>query len=121
MLEKHDHSVRKMIWMQLVDQSHLASYQVHIDGWDGCRICFAACEYAVEVSGMCLDGCTMQIKEIMLLDDTNSSKRARFHHSNSYKIAELYDLGQTGITSHHMTVSGGGNDLTIIMESLHSN
>ena len=93
MLEKHDHSVRKMIWMQLVDQSHLASYQVHIDGWDGCRICFAACEYAVEVSGMCLDGCTMQIKEIMLLDDTNSSKQAIYHDNQRCATVELSNSG----------------------------
>ena len=50
MLEKvPSHGVGMQICLQLVDGSHLAGYIVEADGSDGCRVCFAAREYATEM------------------------------------------------------------------------
>ncbi len=43
------HGVGMQIRLRLVDGSHLAGYIVEADGSDGCRVCFAAREYAVGV------------------------------------------------------------------------
>jgi hypothetical protein len=50
------HGVGMQIRLRLVGGSHLAGYTVQVDGTDGCRVCFAAREYAVGSSGVRLDG-----------------------------------------------------------------
>ena len=77
------------IRLRLVDGSHLAGYIVEADGSDGCRVCFAAREYAVGGSGVRIDGCVFQIKEMVLPDNENSSKRALFHRNRGYAVADL--------------------------------
>ena len=81
------------ICLQLVDQSHLAGYIVEANGSDCCRVCFAGREYAVGGSGVRLDGCIFQIKEMVLPDNENSSKRALFHRNRGYAVADLLTPG----------------------------
>ena len=78
-LEKPTHGVGLQIRMKMIDRMHLAGYLVNDDGSDGCRVCFAAREYAVGVRGQRLNGESVWIKEMVLPDDDNVSKRALFH------------------------------------------
>ena len=87
------HGVGMQIRLRLVDGSDLAGYTVQVDGTDGCRVCFAAREYAVGSSGVRLDGCIFRIRETVLPDNENSSKRALFHHNRGYAVAELFKPG----------------------------
>jgi hypothetical protein len=82
--------------MKMVEGIHLAGYMVNDDGSDGCRVCFAAREYAVGVAGQRLDGASVWIKEMVLPDGKNVSKRALFHRNRGYAIAELSGLGSHG-------------------------
>ncbi len=70
-LERDDntHGVGMKLRMRLVDKTHLAAYQVLPDRSDGCRVCFAAREFAVGARGQSLDGCMVVIKEMVLPDD----------------------------------------------------
>ena len=88
MLETSSRGVGMRIRLRLVDNCHLAGYEVLADGSDGCRVCFAAREYAVGAHGQNLDGAVVLIREIVLPDDANSSKRAIFHRNCGYAIAE---------------------------------
>ena len=44
-------------------------------------------------SGVRLDGCVFQIKEMVLPDNENSSKRALFHRNRGYAVADLLSPG----------------------------
>jgi hypothetical protein len=77
--------------MRLVDKTHLAAYQVLPDRSDGCRVCFAAREFAVGARGQSLDGCMVVIKEMVLPDDANSAKRQLFHRNRGYAIAKVLE------------------------------
>ena len=87
----NSHGVGMNLRMRLVDESHLAVYQIKSDGSDGCRVCFAAREFAVGHRGQRLDGRMVVIKEIVLPDDENSAKRQLFHRNRGYAIAEVQD------------------------------
>ena len=89
------------IRLRLVDGSHLAGYIVEADGSDGCRVCFAAREYAVGSSGVRLDGCIFQIKEVVLPDNENSSKRALFHRNRGYAVADFLTPGPNWISHNN--------------------
>ena len=51
-------------------------------------------------SGVRLDGCVFQIKEMVLPDNENSSKRALFHRNRGYAFADLLTPGPNW-TSHN--------------------
>ncbi len=82
-----------------MDNSHLAGYEVLADGSDGCRVCFAAREYAVGPRGQNLDGAVVFITEIVHPDEPNSSKRALFHRNRGYAIAEVSNAMQNNVMS----------------------
>ena len=90
------HGVGLQICMKMVEGIHLAGYMVNDDGSDGCRVCFAAREYAVGVVGQRLDGASIWIKDMVLPDDEYASKRALFHRNWGYAITELSGLGSHG-------------------------
>ena len=92
-LERDSHGVGLQIRLRMVDGNSLAGYQIQVDGSDGCRVCFAAREYAVGVGGQRLNGASVRIQEMVLPDDENTSKRALFHRNRGYAIAQLYDPG----------------------------
>jgi hypothetical protein len=87
------------IRLRLVNNMNLAGYIVLADGSDGCRVCFAAREYAVGARGQSLDGTVAVIREIVLPDDINSSKRALFHRNRGYAIAEVSNAGREEVIS----------------------
>ncbi|KAL3793036.1 hypothetical protein HJC23_003044 [Cyclotella cryptica] len=88
-LETGSHGVGMPIRLRLLQKTHLAGYAILPDGSDGCRVCFAAREFAVGVGGQRLDGAVAVIREIVLPDDSSSSKRALFHRNCSYAIADV--------------------------------
>ena len=53
----------------------MRGYQIQVDGSNGCCVYFAAREYAVGVGGQQLNGASVWIKEMVLSDDENVSKK----------------------------------------------
>ena len=87
------------IRLRLVHNINLTGYIVLADRSDGCRVCFATQEYAVGARGLSLDGTVLVIREIVLPDDSNSSKRALFHRNHGYAIAEVSNAGREEVIS----------------------
>jgi len=91
-LERDNSHVAGMkLQMQLVDKTNLASYKMHPDGSDGCSVCFAAREFAIEWSGQFLDGHTVAIKEVVLPDNTYLANPHLYHCNHGYEIVEVLE------------------------------
>ena len=73
-------------------QNKLAGYIMNDDGSEGCRICFAAREYAAGESDRRLDGAIVKIVEVFTADHPNSTMRCLFHHNRGYAYATVLSL-----------------------------
>ena len=61
------------LWMKAADK--LACYVMKPDGTDGCRVSFAAKEYAAGENGLWLDGAIVRIVDVFLPDNPNRTVR----------------------------------------------
>ena len=77
-----------LVRLRLVEVTRLAGYNVRNDGTDGCRVCFAAQEYATGPNAHILDGALLRITEVFLPDFGNSSVRALYHRNRGYAYSE---------------------------------
>ena len=91
LLEQQRNGVGRLVRLRLVEKTNLAGYAVGEDGTDGCRVCFAAREYASGENGHRLDGSLVRITAVFLPDSENSSMRALFHRNRGYAYAEIVD------------------------------
>jgi len=73
-------------------RNELAGYTIHDDGSEGCRVCFAAREYAAGDNDRRLDGAIVQIVEVFMADHPNSMMRRLFHHNHGYASAIVLSL-----------------------------
>jgi len=78
-----------LVRLQRVEVTHLASYDVRDDGTDGCRVCFAAREYATGPNMQLLDGALLRVTEVFLPDTANRSMRALYYRNHGYAYAEI--------------------------------
>ena len=88
-IEEEGDGMGRLIHLHLVEKTHLAGYKVKDDGMDGCRICFAAREYAIGKTVGKLDGAILRITDVFTPDCTNSSMRALYHCNHGYAYAEV--------------------------------
>ena len=70
----------------------LACYVVRRDGTDGCRVGFAAKEYAAGEKGAKLDGVIVRIVDVFLPDNPNRTARRLYHHNRGYAVAEIVSV-----------------------------
>ena len=75
--------------LRLVESTHFAGYNVRDDGTDGCRVCFAAREYAIAPNARLLDGALLRITEVFLPDTANMSMRQLYHRNRGYAYADV--------------------------------
>jgi hypothetical protein len=80
-----------LVRLCLVEFTHLACYDVRDDGMDGCRICYAAWEYAAGPKAQLHDGALLHITEVFLPDTANRSMRHLYHRNHSYAYADVVD------------------------------
>ena len=80
-----------LVRLRLVEFTHLAGYDVHDDGMDGCRVCFAAREYATGPNAQLLHGALLRITEVFLPDTANRSMRHLYHRNRGYAYADVVD------------------------------
>ncbi len=90
----NSHGVGMKLRLRLVDGSHLACYAIKSDGSDGCRVCFAAREFAVGRRGQRLDGCIVVITEMVLPDMENLAKRQLYHRNRGYAVADVLGVDE---------------------------
>jgi hypothetical protein len=58
---------------------------------DGCRVCFAAREYATGPNAQLLHGALLRITEVFLPDTANRSMRHLYHRNCGYAYADVVD------------------------------
>jgi hypothetical protein len=73
-------------------RNELAGYIMNDDGSEGCRVCFAAREYAVGENECRLDGAIVNIVEVYTADHPNSTMCRLFHHNHGYAYATVLSL-----------------------------
>jgi hypothetical protein len=73
-------------------RSKLAGYTINDDGFEGCRVCFSAREYAAEDNDRRLDGAIVKIVEVFTADHPNSTMHRLFHHNCGYAYAIVLSL-----------------------------
>ena len=88
-IERQGNGVGMLVRLRLVEFTHLAGYDVHDDGTDGCCICFAAQEYAIGPNAQLLDGALLHITEVFLPDTANRSTRQWHHRNHGYAYADV--------------------------------
>jgi hypothetical protein len=91
LLESEGNGVGRLVRLCLVEETHLAGYEVRGDGTDGCRVCFTPREYAIGENSQRLDGCLLRIMEVFLPDSENRSMRALYHRNRGYAYAETVE------------------------------
>jgi hypothetical protein len=89
LIEEEGDGVGRLIRLRLVENIHLAGYVIKDDGTEGCRVCFAAREYAIGNTASKLDGAILRITAVFTPDCANSSMRALYHRNRGYAYAEV--------------------------------
>ena len=59
---------------------------------DGCRIAFAACEYASGENGVKLDGAAVCVMIVYHPDHENRMARRLYHHNCGYAVGEIIEF-----------------------------
>jgi hypothetical protein len=90
-IERQGNGVGMLVRLCLVEFTHLAGYDVRDDGTDGCRICFAAREYATGPNDQFLGGALLLTTEVFLSDTANRSMRHLYHRNRGYAYADVVD------------------------------
>jgi hypothetical protein len=75
------------VGMKVADE--LAAFVMKSDGTDGCRVAFAAKEYAAGENGLRLDGAIVRIVDVFLPNNPNRTARRLYHHNRGYAIGEI--------------------------------
>ena len=78
-----------MICLHLVEKTHHSCYEIKDDGMEGCCVCFAAQECAIENTAGKLDGTILRITTVFTPDCANSSMRALYHRNHGNAYAEV--------------------------------
>ena len=68
LIEEEGDGVGRLIHLRLVENIHLAGYVIKDDGTEGCRVCFAAQEYAIGNTASKLDGAILRITAVFTPD-----------------------------------------------------
>jgi hypothetical protein len=90
-IEQQGNGVGMLVRLRLIESTHLAAHDVRGNGTDGCRVCFAAREYAIGPNAQLLDGVLLRITEVFLPDTANRSMRQLYHRNRGYAYAEVVE------------------------------
>jgi len=91
LIEKEGSGEGRLVHLRLIEKTHLVGHKVQDNGSDGCRVCFAACEYATGGNANFLDGSLLRITRVVLPDCESKSMRALYHHNSGYAYAETIE------------------------------
>ena len=86
-LNREDLGVGLHLRLRLLVRHELTCYTINDDGSDGCRICFAAREYAAGENDFRLDGAIVKLTDVFTADHENRSMRYLFHRNCGYAYA----------------------------------
>ncbi len=90
-LERADRGVGMLVRLRMLVHDELACFAINPDGSDGCRVAFAAREYAAGENGRSYDGALVRLAAVYSPDDENSTARRLFHRNRGYAVGEIVE------------------------------
>ena len=91
-LERADGGVGMLVRLRMLVQNELACFAINPDGSDGCRVAFAAREYAAGENGRRFDGALVCLTAVYSPEDENSTARRLYHRNRGYAVGEIVQL-----------------------------
>ena len=91
-IKDEGNGVGHLICLHLVEKVHLVGYAVQSDGTDGCRVCFAAQEYASGETARQLGSSLLKITEVFLCNSPNKSMWVLYHCNLGYVYVEAVEM-----------------------------
>ena len=88
-VERSNNGIGMELRLRMKAADELACYVMKPEGTDGCRVSFAAKEYAAGENGLRLDGAVVRIVGVFLLDNPNQTVRGLYHHNHGYAVGEI--------------------------------
>ena len=73
-------------------RNELAGCTINYNQSEGCRVCFAAREYAAGDNDRHLDGAIVKIVDVFTADHSNSMMRRLFHHNRGCAYATVLSI-----------------------------
>jgi hypothetical protein len=67
----------------------LAACAMKPNGSNGCRVAFAAKEYAAGDNGSRLNGAVVRLVDVFLPDNKNRTARCLYNHNRGYAVVEI--------------------------------
>ena len=86
-LNRDDLGVGIHLRLRCYVRNELACYRIEENGFDGCRVCFTAREYASGDNVLCLDEAVVKITEVFTAEHANRTMRRLFFHNCGYANA----------------------------------
>ena len=92
MVKRDDRGVGMLLRSHQTVPNEVACYTILPDGSDGCRVAFAAREYASGEIGVRLDGAAVRVMIVYHPDHENRMARRLYHHNRGYAIGEIVEF-----------------------------
>jgi hypothetical protein len=80
-----------LVCLRMLVHDELACFAINPDGSDGCRVAFAAREYAEGENGRSYDGALVRLVAVYSLDDENSTARRLYHCNRGYAVGKIVE------------------------------
>ncbi len=91
-LERADGGVGMLVRLRMLVRDELACFAINPDGSDGCRVAFAAREYAAGENGRGYDGALVRLVAVYSPNDENSTARRLYHRNRGYAVGEIVEV-----------------------------
>jgi hypothetical protein len=91
-LQRNDGGVGMLLRVRMLVRDELACFAVNPDGSDGCRVAFAAREYAAGENGRRFDGALVRLVAVYSPEDENRMARRLYYCNCGYAIGEVIDF-----------------------------
>jgi hypothetical protein len=98
-VERFDYGDGMELRLRMKVADKLACCVIKPNGTDGCRVAFAAKEYAVGENGLRLNGAIVRMVEVFLPDNPNITMRHLYHHNRGYAVGEIVSFSKENNTN----------------------
>jgi hypothetical protein len=91
-LQRVDDGVGMLLRVRMIVENELACFALNPDGSDGCRVAFAAREYAAGENGRRFDGALVRLVEVYSPEHENRTARHLYHRNRGYAVGEVIEF-----------------------------
>ena len=81
-----------LLRVRMIVENELACFALNLDGSDGCRVAFAAREYAAGKNGRRFDGVLVRLVAVYSPEHENMTAQRLYHHNCGYAVGEAIEF-----------------------------